>query len=160
MAKHPELSLKIYWRFNFNWNKINDNFTSFYNPFILLFIQVVVFDLSINKYEPICDQFSKSINFIIQRFHNSISEAKTRDCSNFSCLFTWKFLERKSLIVYIHSLTLLRFVIIIINIKAIEIHFWSKNVFCLSRLNYETGVLCRWIKRSLLCPCHNPLIIK
>ena len=65
-----------------------DNFTSFYNPFILLFIQVVVFDLSINKYEPICDQFSKSINFIIQRFHNSISEAKTRDCSNFSCLFT------------------------------------------------------------------------
>ena len=29
----------------------------------------------------------------IHRFHNSISEAKTRDYSKFSCLLTWKFRE-------------------------------------------------------------------
>ena len=55
----------------------------------------------------------------------------------------------ESLIVYIHSLILLCFVIIITRKRSLNEYqgnritwkFSSKNVFCLSRLNYEMGVL-------------------
>ena len=74
------------------------------------------------------------------QFHNSISEAKTL---KFSMSF---YMKIPSLIVYIHSLMLLRFVIIITSKMSLNWYqgnwiMWSFWVFCLLWLNYETGVL-------------------